>query len=127
LKPCTASPASGSPNSLPLIEQRIGRWRRVSRQAGPSSSGVTQTGVKTEAGFERVKPNIRCSSTACKLRSDTSLTSITSSIFEAATAGLAPYGTSLVTTATSPSKSTPQSSLPIGTSWVGARKPSERP
>ena len=42
-------------------------------------------------------------------------------------AGLAPSGTKLVTTATSPSKSMPQSSLPSGTSCVGARKPSERP
>ena len=60
---------------------------------GSTSSGVTQTGVKTEAGFERVKPNCLPSSTACTARSDTSLTSMTSSIFAAATSRDAPYGT----------------------------------
>src|SRR6187402_2113184 len=49
-----STPASGWPNTRPLIRLERGRWTLLSRQASPSSSGVTATGAKAVAGSRRV-------------------------------------------------------------------------
>ena len=59
--------------------------------------------------------------------SDQSFTSIRSLMWARARASLVPIGTSSVTTATSPSKSMPSSSLGNAASAVGAMKSSEPP
>src|SRR3954452_7459341 len=51
-KPKCISPASSSPNQLPLYSILRSRCGRESRQAEPSSSGVTATGAKLEVGFD---------------------------------------------------------------------------
>ena len=44
-------PASGWPNSAPLMCETSGRWTLPSFQASPSSSGVTATGEKLDDGL----------------------------------------------------------------------------
>ena len=104
-------PASGLPNGLPLMNESSGRCSLWPRQASPSSSGVTATGEKALAGLPCRKPKPLASSSGIRARAVTSLTSRTSLMCRPASAAGVPMGTSSVTTATSASRSTPQSSL----------------
>ena len=121
-----STPASGLPKSLSLRCTTSGRCTLASFQASPSSSGVTATGLKAEAGLDWKKPKPLASSLGMRLRRLTSFTSITRRIAFAASAGVAPIGTSPVTTVTSASKSMPQASSAT-TASRGPMKLSEPP
>ena len=103
------------------------RCTRPPCQASPSSSGVTATGLKAVAGLLWKKPKPLASSAGIRLRRLQSLASITSRTPSSACSGVAPMGTSPVTTATSASKSMPQSSLAKRASSRGPRKSSLPP
>ncbi len=122
-----STPALGLPNSLPLRELISGRITLRPSQADPSSSGVTATGENAVAGLPWTKPKPLASSTGIRLRRLTSLTSITSLMWPAASTGETPMGTSSVTTATSLSKSIPPASSPARILSVGPMKLSEPP
>jgi hypothetical protein len=47
----------GSPEQLSFTCESSGRCSLPSRHASPSSSGVTATGEKLDAGFDCTKPN----------------------------------------------------------------------
>ncbi len=47
-----STPAFGRPNGSPFSCTTSGRCTRASRQASPSSSGVTATGENAVAGFD---------------------------------------------------------------------------
>src|SRR5690606_17718526 len=104
---CMSTPASGSPNHSPLIQERSGRWTLKSRQASPSSSGVTNTGESAERGLDCRKPKPLASSPGIRLRSDTSFTRPTSRMPRPASSTLACIGTSPVMTTISASRSMP--------------------
>jgi hypothetical protein len=72
---CMSMPALGLPQQRSLTKQDSGRYTLPSRQASPSSSGVTATGEAADAGFDWKKPKPLASSTGIRLRSDTSFTS----------------------------------------------------
>jgi len=122
-----STPALGAPSRLPLMWETSGRCTLPSRQASPSSSGVTATGEKLLDGFAWKKPKPLASSAGIRLRSDTSFTSMMSLIWPSAASGVTPMGTSSTITATSASRSMPQSSLASGTSSRGPMKLSEPP
>ncbi len=116
-----STPAFGRPNGVPFRCTTSGRWTLPSCHARPSSSGVTATGEKPDAGFDCRKPKPFASSAGIRLRRLTSLTSITRRTCASAAASSVPIGTSPVTTATSPSKSIPQAS---SASTMSSRAPS---
>ena len=119
-----STPALGRPKGAPFRCTTRGRLSLPPSQAWPSSSGVTASGEKAERGLPAMKPKPLASSAGISPRRDTSLTSMTSLMWLPASAAAMPMGTSSSTTATSASKSMPNSSLATGTSSVGARKPS---
>ena len=96
-------------------------------QASPSSSGVTATGLNALAGLDWKKPKPLASSPGIRPRKDTSLTSMTSLMWPAASSFDTPIGTSSVTTAISPSMSQPQLVSFSGMSARGGRKVSLPP
>ncbi len=120
-------PASGRPKGLPFNATSSSRWTLAALQAAPSSSGVTATGEKAEAGLDWRKPKPLASSPGIRLRRLTSLTSISRRTAFSHCAGVAPIGRSPVTTATSASKSMPQSSLAAKIGSQGPAKLSEPP
>ena len=122
-----STPASGRPNGWPLMNESSGRCSLWSRQASPSSSGVTATGEKAQAGLPCRKPKPLASSSGIRARAVTSLTSMTSLMCRPASAAGVPIGTSSVITATSASRSTPQSSLAAKIGSRGPTKLSEAP
>ena len=98
-----------------------------SRQADPSSSGVTATGEKAVDGLPWKKPKPLASSAGIRLRSETSLTSMSRQMCSPASSAVAPIGTSSVMTATSPSRSMPQASSASSMASQGPRNASEPP
>ena len=118
---------SGWPKSAPFRCVVSGRCTFAPSQVAPSSSGLTATGEKAEAGLPWKNPKPLASSPGIRLRKDTSLTSISSLMCAPACSDAHPMDTSSVTTATSASKSMPQSSLPAAMASRGPRKPSEPP
>ncbi len=88
---------------------------------------MTATGLKAVAGLLWKKPKPLASSAGIRLRRLTSLASMTSRIDSIAASGEVPMATSPVTTATSASKSMPQSSLAATMSSHGPRKSSLPP
>src|SRR5690606_32310826 len=69
---CMSTPASGAPNHLPLMWVSSGRCTLLPRQAAPSSSGVTNTGLRAERGLDCRKPKPLASSAGIRLRRLTS-------------------------------------------------------
>ncbi|MNV89772.1 hypothetical protein D3C71_1840950 [compost metagenome] len=122
-----SGPASHMPTLRPFQMDCSVRFSRPASQASPSSSSVTATGLKAVAGLLWKKPKPLASSAGIRLRSDTSLTSITRRMPCSACAGVLPMGTSVVTTAISASKSMPMASLGTTTSSQGPMKSSEPP
>jgi hypothetical protein len=106
-----SGPASHMPTLRPFQLLCSARCTRPLAQASPSSSGVTATGLKAVAGLLWKKPKPLASSFGIRLRRLQSLASITSRTPSSACSGVAPIGTSPVTTAISASKSMPHSSL----------------
>ena len=96
-------------------------------QAVPSSSGVTATGENAVHVFDWRNPKPFASSAGTRLRSETSLTSMRSRMCSAAFSRFTPIGTSSRITATSPSRSMPQSSVSTGIGSRAPRKASELP
>ncbi|MDT4863821.1 hypothetical protein FQZ97_985450 [compost metagenome] len=103
------------------------RCTRPPCQASPSSSGVIATGLNAVAGLLWKKPKPLASSAGIRLRSETSLASISRRTPSSACSGVALMGTSPVTTAISASKSMPKSSLGTTTSSQGPMKSSLPP
>ncbi|MNN03965.1 hypothetical protein D3C81_1166790 [compost metagenome] len=120
-------PQSGWPTFLLFQCTVIGKCTLRSRQASPSSSGVTATGENAVAGLLWKKPKPLPSSAGIRLRNDTSLASSTRRMASPACSGVAPIFTSPVMTATSASKSMPKASLAHTMSSCGPRKSSEPP
>ena len=121
------SPPCGSPKRSPFhcTARRI--CTRPSRQALPSSSGVTATGAKAVEGLACRKPKpvaISCGPRARRLQS---LTWTIRRTQPSAASGDTPIGTGPTTTPNSPSKSMPRASSGIGTSSCGPRKSSLAP
>ena len=63
-----SSPAFGWPTGLPFQVERSGRCTLPSRQASPSSSGVTATGEKRWPACDWKKPKPLASSAGIRLR-----------------------------------------------------------
>ncbi len=103
------------------------RCTRPSRQADPSSSGVTASGEKAVAGFEPKNPKPLASSAGTRLRSVMSFASISRRTQPAASAARVPRGVSPRMTATSASKSSPQAGSASGMSSVGPSSTPEPP
>jgi hypothetical protein len=120
---CMSTPASGAPNHSPLTWLTSGRCTLLPRQASPSSSGVTNTGLSAERGLDCRKPKPLASSPGIRLRSETSLTRPTSWMWPAACSGVTPIGTSSVTTTISASRSMPCASSGTRTGSRGPWKP----
>ena len=120
---CMSTPASGAPNHSPLTWVTSGRCSLLPRQASPSSSGVTNTGLSAERGLDCRKPKPLASSPGIRLRRDTSLTRPMSWMWPAACSGVAAIGRSSVITTISASRSMPYSSLGTLTGSRGPRKP----
>ena len=122
-----STPAFGRPNKAPFKCDIKGRCTLASRHAPPSSSAVTATGEKLDAGLLWKNPNPLAISAGTRLRSETSLTSMRRRICDRAAAGATPSGTSPVITATSASKSIPHASSGNAMSSQGPMKLSEPP
>ncbi|MDT4853289.1 hypothetical protein FQZ97_875500 [compost metagenome] len=121
------SPPCGSPKRSPFHCTCSRICTRPSRQAPPSSSGVTATGAKAVEGLACRKPKpvfISCGPNARRLQS---LICTTRRTQASAASGDTPMGTGPVTTPNSPSKSMPSASLGRGTSSTGPRKSSLAP
>ena len=63
-----SGPASRSPTTSPFQRTPRRRWTRPSRQADPSSSGVTAKGEKAVAGFDWKNPKPFASSAGTRFR-----------------------------------------------------------
>src|SRR3990167_8018725 len=121
------SPPCGAPKRSPFHCTCSRICTRPSRQALPSSSGVTATGAKAVEGLACRKPKpvfISCGPSARRLQS---LICTTRRTQASAASGDTPMGTGPVTTPNSPSKSIPSASLGRGTSSNGPRKSSLAP
>ncbi|MNE58989.1 hypothetical protein D3C80_1540530 [compost metagenome] len=115
-KPKCMAPPCGWPNHSPFHSTFSGRCTRPSRQASPSSSGVTATGAKLEEDLAWTKPKPVFISRGANARRLTSLTCSTRRICASACSAVHPMGTSSTSTANSPSKSMPWASLGSGMS-----------
>ena len=122
-----SGPASHAPTLRPFHVHCRGRCSRPPDQVSPSSSGVTATGLNAVAGLPWRKPKPLPSSAGIRWRRLQSLASITRRTPSSACSGPAPIVTSPVTTATSPSKSMPQSALANVAGSQGPRKSSLPP
>ena len=120
-------PALGVPISLPLCSTMMSAVTLAPSHAVPKASGVTAAGANDVGGLDWKKPNPLPSSPGIRLRRLTSLQMVTSLMWLAAICGLTPIGTSSVITATSASKSMPQSSSAISMSSTGPSMVSEPP
>jgi hypothetical protein len=118
-----STPASALPKSLPFSDTSKLAVQLAVLPGVAQRAGVTATGEKALAGLDWTKPKPLPSSAGIRLRSETSLHSMTSRMAARASSRLAPSGTSPTMTAISPSRSQPQAASASGNVLARGQEP----